>query len=61
MLKKEFEQALGCKVPDAIWMEVEWVYMNHDAFETKKDMIDFFKKFDYCGVHGLYIGMQGVF
>lgn len=61
MMKEEFETLIGFKVNDAVWAEVEWVYMNHDAFESKQDMADFFKKFDYCGVHGLYVGMQGVF
>ena len=61
MEKIEFEKMVGFKVCEEVWKEVEWVYMNHDAFETKQDIVDFFKKFDYCGIHGLFVGMQGVF
>ena len=53
MMKEEFENGIGYRVSQEIYDDVEFVYMNDDRFVRPKDMIEFWKAHDYCGVHSL--------
>jgi len=53
MMKEEFENGIGYRISQAIYDDIEFVYMNDDRFVRPQDMIDYWNEHDYSGVHGL--------
>jgi len=54
MMKEEFENGIGYRVSDAIYDDIEFVYMNDDRFVRPLDMIEYWKEHDYGGKNGIH-------
>ena len=50
MMKEEFEEKIGYRVSEAIYDDIEFVYMNDDRFIGPQDMVDFWNARDYGGI-----------
>lgn len=54
MMIHEFERMTGMQIAPECWERIEYVYMNCDQFETKDQIVDYYKKHDMNGIEKLY-------
>lgn len=50
----EFCDRIGYRVSEAIYADIEFVYLNDSRFVCVQDMVDYWNKYDYSGIHGIH-------
>lgn len=57
MMKKEFDELVGIVTDPDCYKRIEEVYNECDFFQTKEQIVNFYKKYDMNGIERMYTGV----